>query len=70
MVLHMALLVLSESATFSYKVDNYYEPKCDRGIAFDDKELAINWLVPPEIIKLSDKDRKHPNLADAIDLFE
>lgn len=63
-------VVLSESATFSYKVDNYYEPKCDRGIAFDDKELAINWQVPPEMIKLSDKDRKHPNLADAIDLFE
>lgn len=63
-------VVLSESATFAYKVDNYYEPKCDRGIAFDDKELAINWQVPPEKIKLSDKDHNHPNLADAIDLFE
>ncbi|MHB1664289.1 MAG: dTDP-4-dehydrorhamnose 3,5-epimerase family protein [bacterium] len=28
---------------FSYKVDNFYAPQCDRGIRFDDPDIAINW---------------------------
>jgi dTDP-4-dehydrorhamnose 3,5-epimerase len=63
-------IVLSDSATFAYKVDNYYAPKHDRGIAFDDKDLAIDWKLPLEILQLSDKDRTHPSLANAEDLFE
>ncbi|MDB9938748.1 dTDP-4-dehydrorhamnose 3,5-epimerase [Candidatus Thioglobus sp.] len=63
-------VVLSESATFAYKVDNYYAPKNDRGIAFDDKELKINWQLSAEELQLSDKDRVHPPLANAKDLFE
>ncbi|HIF35600.1 MAG TPA: dTDP-4-dehydrorhamnose 3,5-epimerase, partial [Candidatus Thioglobus sp.] len=39
-------VVLSDSATFTYKVDNYYAPKHDRGIAFNDKDLAIDWQLP------------------------
>ena len=62
-------IVLSDSATFAYKVDNYYAPKHDRGIAFDDKELVIDWQLPLEILQLSDKDRTHPSLANAEDLF-
>ncbi len=62
-------IVLSESATFAYKVDNYYAPEHDRGIAFDDKELVIDWQLPLEILQLSDKDRTHPSLANAEDLF-
>jgi dTDP-4-dehydrorhamnose 3,5-epimerase len=62
-------IVLSESATFAYKVDNYYAPEHDRGIAFDDKELVIDWQLPLEILQLSDKDKTHPSLANAEDLF-
>ena len=62
-------LVLSDSATFAYKVDNYYAPEYDRGIAFDDKDLSINWKLSSEHLKLSDKDKLNPTLADAQELF-
>jgi len=51
-------VVLSEEATFAYKVDNYYNPECDRGIAFDDKSLNIDWGIKIEEMKLSEKDKK------------
>ena len=38
-------VVVSDSATFAYKVDNYYAPEHDRGIAFDDEKLKINWQL-------------------------
>jgi dTDP-4-dehydrorhamnose 3,5-epimerase len=63
-------VVLSDSAIFAYKVDNYYAPKHDRGIAFDDKELAIDWKLPLEALQLSDKDKVHPTLENTKDLFE
>ena len=63
-------VVLSDSANFAYKVDNYYAPEHDRGIAFDDEELKINWQLSAEELKLSDKDRANPSLANAKDLFE
>ena len=63
-------VVLSDSATFAYKVDNYYAPDHDRGIAFDDAKLDIDWQLPLKKLQLSDKDNTHPNLSDAIDLFE
>jgi len=63
-------LVLSDSATFAYKVDNYYAPEYDRGIAFDDKKLKIDWQLSIEELQLSDKDKILPSLASAKDLFE
>jgi dTDP-4-dehydrorhamnose 3,5-epimerase len=63
-------VVLSDSATFAYKVDNYYAPKHDRGIAFDDDQLKINWQLSAEELQLSDKDRALPSLANAKYLFE
>jgi dTDP-4-dehydrorhamnose 3,5-epimerase len=63
-------VVLSDSATFAYKVDNYYAPEHDRGIAFDDIKLAINWQLALEELQLSDKDKTNPNLSDVLDLFE
>jgi len=63
-------IVLSDSATFAYKVDNYYAPEHDRGIAFDDSKLGIDWRLTIESLQLSDKDKSHPNLSDAFDLFE
>jgi len=63
-------VVLSDSAIFAYKVDNYYAPEHDRGIAFNDKDLAIDWQLPQEILQLSDKDKVHPTIVNAKDLFE
>ena len=63
-------IVLSDSATFSYKVDNYYSTEHERGIAFDDKNLAINWRIPLKDIELSNKDKAQPSFSDAIELFE
>jgi dTDP-4-dehydrorhamnose 3,5-epimerase len=63
-------VVLSDSATFAYKVDNYYAPEHDRGIAFDDGQLKIDWQLSAEEFQLSDKDRAHPFLANAKYLFE
>ena len=63
-------VVLSETCTFAYKVDNYYSPECDRGIAFDDRELKIDWQLPLDELHLSAKDTKQPKLHETLDLFE
>ena len=60
-------VVLSESATFAYKVDNYYSPECDRGLAFSDPALGIDWGLPLDQLKLSEKDLKQPGLVDIND---
>jgi dTDP-4-dehydrorhamnose 3,5-epimerase len=51
-------LVLSDSATFAYKVDNTYAPEFDSGIKYDDKDLNINWGLDEEDIQLSFKDKE------------
>ncbi len=63
-------VVLSETAIFAYKVDNYYSPECDRGLAFDDPVLGIDWGLKAEYLKLSDKDLNQPTLAELKDLFD
>ena len=45
-------IVLNNSATFAYKVDNYHLPEHDRGIAFNDQNLAIDWQLTSEALKL------------------
>ena len=57
-------IVLSDTATFTYKVDNYYEPGHDRGIAFDDKDLAIDWRLDNITPLLSDKDKDRINFKN------
>ena len=63
-------VILSDNATISYKVDNYYAPEYDRGIIFDDKDLAIDWKLPNEQLQLSDKDKSHPTLINTHELFK
>ena len=58
-------VVLSKEAIFAYKVDNYYSPECDRGIAFDDESLGIDWKINPDVLQLSSKDLKQPLFKDA-----
>ena len=47
-----------------YKVSAPYAPANDHGLAFDDPALGIDWGLPADRLVLSDKDRKHPRLAD------
>lgn len=62
-------VVTSETAVFAYKVDNYYAPEYDRGVAYDDPDIDISWGVGLEKLLLSEKDQMQPSLAEA-DLFE
>ena len=63
-------VVLEDDTIFAYKVDNYYSPECDRGIAFDDESLNIDWILKKEELKLSEKDTKQPKLNETNNLFE
>ena len=62
--------VLSDEAVFQYKCDNYYAPEAEGAIAWDDPALGIDWKIPAQDILLSDKDRRHPRLADVSELFD
>ena len=62
-------VVLSNYSIFSYKVDNYYSPSNERGIAFDDEQLAIDWILSRKDLQLSIKDQNNPKLADKELLF-
>ena len=48
--------VLSDAAQFQYKVDNLYAPQSEATLRFDDPSLAIDWLIAPEEMILSEKD--------------
>ena len=52
--------VLSETAVFQYKCDEYYHPEAEGAIAWDDPELAIDWHIPAAKALLSEKDQNHP----------
>tara|TARA_B110000902_G_scaffold263691_1_gene343346 strand:+ start:926 stop:1477 length:552 start_codon:yes stop_codon:yes gene_type:complete len=51
-------IVLSETATFFYKVDKFYQPGNEVGIIYDDKDLNIDWKLSTGDIILSEKDKK------------
>lgn len=63
-------VVLSDTAIFAYKCDNYYSPENDRGLAFNDPALNIDWQLPHEQLQLSAKDLKQPLLEMLGDCFE
>lgn len=56
--------VLSETAVFQYKCDNFYAPANDGGISILDDSLGIDWHIPTEKAILSEKDTKHPMLKE------
>ena len=57
-------VVLSETAIFQYKCDNFYAPEADGGISIKDDTLGIDWQIPTENAVLSEKDLKHQCLRD------
>ena len=56
--------VLSETAVFQYKCDEFYHPEADGGISILDDSLGIDWRIPTDKVILSEKDTKHPMLKD------
>ena len=56
--------VLSETAVFQYKCDNFYAPANDGGVSIVDDSLGIDWRIPVENALLSEKDIKHDLLKD------
>jgi dTDP-4-dehydrorhamnose 3,5-epimerase len=57
-------LVLEDDTVFAYKVDNYYSPENDRGVAFNDPILNIDWQLDAMELSLSSKDKLQPLLRD------
>ena len=62
--------VLSETAVFQYKCDNFYAPQSEGAIAWDDPDLGIDWRIPEGREVLSAKDKVHPRLRDSEWLFD
>ena len=69
--------VLSETAIFQYKCDNFYAPEADGGISIKDESLGIDWQIPTEKALLSEKDINHLCLKDfdspfdySVDLYQ
>ena len=56
--------VLSETAVFQYKCDEFYHPEADGGISIVDDSLGIDWRIPTEKALLSEKDTKHVCLKE------
>ena len=59
-----AFLVLSETAVFSYKVDNIYAPKYDSGIAWNDQNLLVDWGLHESQLIISEKDKNLSFLSE------
>ncbi|MDD4524220.1 MAG: dTDP-4-dehydrorhamnose 3,5-epimerase [Methanosarcina sp.] len=57
--------VLSETVVFAYKCDEYYHPETEAGIIYNDLTLNIDWKIPENDVKLSEKDKLLPELKNA-----
>ena len=56
-------LVLSETATFAYKCDEFYHPEDEGGLAWNDPTVGVAWPITPDMeLLLSEKDRRQPTL--------
>lgn len=62
-------MTLTSDCDVIYLVDQHHVPSHDLGIAFDDPALAIRWPDPPGVQVMSDRDKRHPRLADCRDMF-
>ena len=62
--------VLSPTARFQYKCDNFYAPGQEGAVAWNDPDLAIDWKLPATDVLLSEKDSRHPLLKDSPYLFD
>lgn len=62
--------VLSDTAVFQYKCDEFYHPEADGGISITDESLGIDWRIPTDKALLSEKDTKHTLLADFATPFD
>jgi dTDP-4-dehydrorhamnose 3,5-epimerase len=62
-------VTLQPNTEVLYKVSTYYSPSHERGIRWNDPKLAIDWGIDESKAILSNRDREHPMLADAKDLF-
>ena len=58
-------LVLSETATFFYKCDNFYDKESEGGIIFNDKTINIDWQFSLDELIISEKDKVQPTLENA-----
>lgn len=56
--------VISETAEVFYKCDAFYNKESEGGIAWNDPALNINWQIPPESVKVSDKDSNYPGMEN------
>lgn len=56
--------VLSETAVFQYKCDEFYNPQSEGALIWNDPDINVKWPVPEDRIELSEKDRHHPALKD------
>ena len=65
-----AFVVLEDDTVFAYKVDNYYSPENDRGILFSDEALEIDWKIPLNELKLSEKDKIQIKLSQTEEIFD
>ena len=63
-------VTLEPDTEVQYKVSAPYGPENDHGLAFDDPALGIDWQLPLSVLTLSDKDRKHPRLAEMLRFFD
>lgn len=63
------IAILSETAEFFYKCDNFYSPDHDGGVRYDDPELALDWPIEAADAIISDKDQKLPLLKDLGTVF-
>ena len=62
-------VVLSETAIFSYKVDNYYNPDFESGVLWNDLDLNIDWKINKKEIIVSEKDKSLPTFNNIISPF-
>lgn len=63
-------VVLSETAEFFYKCDNFYSKEHDAGIFYNDETLNIDWKINPADIKVSEKDANLPTFPNALNNFQ